>query len=161
MSHVHSFFIHTYQFCFYHIDIKLYWFFSACFSLSLSLSFNSCSMASKQKSTPSQNSLHFGVSSSSPSADPTPSHVWFRDDKARKDFSENFHDASFIRNAKSFYQIFPILTFPLSSIVGVGSHYVASWSPVLLWSYKSFTITCTDSTILYLNLSLTFEIHAL
>ena len=41
-------------------------------------------------------------------------------------------DEAFIRNAKSFYQTFPILTFPLSSIVGVGSHCVASRSLVPL-----------------------------
>ena len=45
-------------------------------------------MAPKRKSTSSQNLLRSGASTSS--FDPTPSHVWFRDDKARKDFSENF-----------------------------------------------------------------------
>ena len=44
-------------------------------------------MAPKRKSTLSQNPLYFGASTS---FDPTPSHVRFRDDKARKDFSENF-----------------------------------------------------------------------
>ena len=44
------------------------------------------SMAPKCKSTPSQNLLHFGVSSSS---DLTPSSVRFCDDGAQKDFSEN------------------------------------------------------------------------
>jgi len=46
-----------------------------------------CSMAPKHKSTPSQNPLRSGASTSSYS---TPSHVRFRDDKAHKDFSENF-----------------------------------------------------------------------
>ena len=86
--------MHTYQFCFYHIDIKLYWFFSTCFFhslyLSLSLSLVSCSMAPKWKSTPSQNPLHSRASSSSPFVDSTTSHVQFHDDKACKDFSENF-----------------------------------------------------------------------
>ena len=62
-----------------------------CSSLSLSLSLFLalvCSMASKRKSTPSHNPLRSGASTSS--SDPTPSHLWFRDDKARKDFSENF-----------------------------------------------------------------------
>ena len=58
-------------------------------SLSLSLSV-SCSMAPKWKSTLSQNPLCSEVSSSSLSADTTPSHVQFCDDKAYKDFSENF-----------------------------------------------------------------------
>ena len=88
-------FMQTYQFCFYHIDIKLYWFFSACFSLSLSLSlslsFVSCSMAPKRKSTSSQNPFRSGASSSSsPLANSTPSHIRFRDDKAFKDFLKNF-----------------------------------------------------------------------
>ena len=72
-----------------------------------------------------------------------------------------FHDAAFIQNAKSFYPIFLILTFPLSSIVGVRGHYVASRSLVPLWSFKSFTPICTDSILQYLILSLTFEVHAL
>ena len=64
------------------------------FCVSLFLSFSLflalvCSMAPKCNSTPSQNPLRFGASSSSPS-DPTQSHVRFRDDKARKDFLENF-----------------------------------------------------------------------
>ena len=42
-------------------------------------------------------------------------------------FRRTSHDEAFIRNAKSFYQTFSILTFPLSSTVRVGSHYVASW----------------------------------
>ena len=61
-------------------------------SLSLSLSLFLalvCIMAPKRKSTPSQNPLRSGVSTSS-SSDLTPSHVRFRDEKARKDFSKNF-----------------------------------------------------------------------
>jgi len=68
---------------------------------------------------------------------------------------------AFIRNAKSFYRTFLILTFQLSSIVKVGSHCVASQSPILQWSYKSFTSTSTDSTILYLILSLAFKVRTL
>ena len=45
------------------------------------------SMAPKRKSTLSQNPLCFGASSSS---DPTPSHIRFRDEDARKDLLENF-----------------------------------------------------------------------
>ena len=58
--------------------------------MSLSLSFVSCSMAPKRKSTPSRNPLSSESSSSSSPADPTPSHVRFRDEKAKSDFSENF-----------------------------------------------------------------------
>ena len=44
-------------------------------------------MAPKRKSTPGQNPLRSGASSST---DPSPSNVWFRDDDAFKAFSENF-----------------------------------------------------------------------
>ena len=44
-------------------------------------------MAPKCKSTPAQNPLHFGASSST---DPSPSNVLFRDDDAFKAFLENF-----------------------------------------------------------------------
>ena len=44
-----------------------------------------------------------------------------------------FHDAAFIRNAKSFCQTFLTLTYPLSSTVGVGNHYVAPWSRAFPW----------------------------
>ena len=46
-------------------------------------------MAPKRKSTPSQNPIRFGASSSS---DPTPFSVRFCDEDARKDFSENFSE---------------------------------------------------------------------
>ena len=69
-------------------------------------------------------------------------------------------DETFIRNAKSFCQTSMTLTFPLSSIVGNGSHYVTSWSPVHpCWS-KSFTPTCMDLIIQYLFLLLAFEVRA-
>ena len=57
------------------------------FSLSLLLFTLVVSMAPKRKSTPAQNPFLFGASSSS---DPSPSHIWFRDDDAFKAFSENF-----------------------------------------------------------------------
>ena len=53
-------------------------------------------------------------------------------------------------NAKSFYRTFSILTFPLSSTIGVGSHCLASWSLFPSWTYRSFTWICTDLTILYI-----------
>ena len=49
-----------------------------------------CSMASKCKCTPSWNPLRSGASSSSSLSNPTSSHIRFHDDKADKDFSENF-----------------------------------------------------------------------
>ena len=45
------------------------------------------SMAPKHKSAPSWNPFHSGASSFS---DPTPSHIRFQDEDARKDFSEKF-----------------------------------------------------------------------
>ena len=65
------------------------WSFSNCLFLPLSLfSFTLVVyMASKHKSTPSQNPFHSGASSSS---DSTPSHIRSRDEDARKDFSENY-----------------------------------------------------------------------
>ena len=80
--------------------------------------------------------------------------------KPIKTFRRNSHNEAFIRNAKLFYQTFSILIFPLSSTVGVGSHYVASQSLVSLWSYKSSTPICTDSIIQCVILSLAFEVRA-
>ena len=56
------------------------------------------SMAPKRKSTLSQNPLCSRTSSSS--SDPTPSHIRFRDEDARKDFLENFSNIcdSLVRN---------------------------------------------------------------
>ena len=51
--------------------------------LSLSVSY---SMTPKRKSAPSRKPLRSGAST----FDSTPSHIWFHDEKARMDFSENF-----------------------------------------------------------------------
>ena len=45
--------------------------------------------------------------------------------KPVRTFQRTFLDVAFIQNAKSSFQIFSILTFPLSSTIGVGSHCVA------------------------------------
>ena len=63
-----------------------------CVSLFLALV---CSMAPKYKSTLSQNPLCSGASSSSSPSDLTPSHIKFRDDKAHKEFLENFSRRGF------------------------------------------------------------------
>ena len=70
-----------------------------------------------------------------------------------------FHDTAFIRNAKSFCQTFLTLTYPLSSTIGVGSHYAVSRSYALPWSYKSSTPICTDLITLYPSLSLDLGIR--
>ena len=72
-----------------------------------------------------------------------------------------FHDAVFIRNAKSFSRTSPTLTYPLSFTVGVRSHYVMSRSLVHPCLSRSSTSTCMDLIIQYLSLSLTFEVRAL
>ena len=115
-----------------------------------------CFMPPKCKSTPSQNPFHSGAFSS----DPTPSHVRFRDKKAKPDFKENFSQCGIHSECKSFYRIFPILTFPLSSTVRVRSHCVASQSLLPPWSYMSFTLICTDLILQYLILLLAFKVRA-
>ena len=79
--------------------------------------------------------------------------------KPERNFRRTFVDEAFIWNAKSSYHIFLILTYLLSFTVGVGGHYVTSWSLVLPWSYKSFTPICTRSILLYLISSLAFEVR--
>ena len=82
-------FMHTYPSCFYVLILNLFGAFLIV-SFSLSLSYVSCIMTSKHKSIPSQNPLRFRASSSFTPSDPTPSHVWFYDEKAKSDFSKNF-----------------------------------------------------------------------
>ena len=153
-------FMHTYL----QVSIFLYilscWCFSDCLSLSpsISLSCVSCFMAPKHKSTPSQNPLHSGAFSSS---DPTPSHVRFRDEKARKDVSEKFSRRGIHLERQVILLDFMILTYPLSSTIGVGSHCVAPQSLALPWSYKSLTPICMDLILQYLNFLLAFEVRAL
>ena len=123
--------MHTYL----HFPIFLYWFVLVLFCLSLSLSFYAlaCSMAPKHKFAPSWNPFCSGASSSNS----TPSHVRFCDEKVRTGFLKNFSQWAFIQNAKSLYRTFPILTLPLSSTIGVGSHCVTSWSLVLSWLFSN------------------------
>ena len=70
---------------FYHIDTKL---FSAFLHVSLSLSF--FRLVALWHLNENLNPLHSGASSSSSPVDSTPSHVRFRNDKARKDILKNF-----------------------------------------------------------------------
>ena len=80
--------------------------------------------------------------------------------KPEKTFRRTSLDEVFIRNAKSSYQIFLVLTYPLWSRVGVGSHCVVSWSRALPWSYRSFTPIYMELILLYLISSLAFEVRA-
>ena len=80
--------------------------------------------------------------------------------KPNKTFRRTFLDEAFIQNAKSFSRTSPTLTYLLSFTVGVGSHYVTSWSFVHLSLYRSSTLTYMDLIIQYLSLSLAFEVCA-
>ena len=70
-------------------------------------------------------------------------------------------DEAWIRNAKSFCQISPTLTYPLSFTVEVRSHCVTSWSLVHPCLSRSSTLTCMDLIIQYLFLLLMFEVCTL
>ena len=150
---------HAYVFSFQYICyiwnvLGLFWF---SISLPLFLFTLVVSMAPKRKSTPSRNPLHSRASTSS---DPTPSHIWFRDEDARKAFSENFSRWGIHLNVESFWRTSPTLTYPMSFTVRVESHCVMSRSHVHpCWS-KSFIPTCMDLIFQYLILSLAFEVHA-
>ena len=86
--HFHAYVPSSFYICY----IVSCWCFSDCLSLSLSfsVSYVSCVMAPKRKSIPSWNPLRSGASSFSSPSDPTLSHVRFRDEKAKLNFSENF-----------------------------------------------------------------------
>ena len=79
-------FMHTFLQLFTFLYINLFGaFLRVCLSPSLFLALV-CFMAPRRKSTPSQNPLRSGASSSNF----TPSHVRFLDEKAKSDFSQNF-----------------------------------------------------------------------
>ena len=81
--------------------------------------------------------------------------------KPDKTFWRTFLDKAFIRNAKSFCQTSPTLTYPLSFTIRVGSHCVTSQPLAHLYLYRSSTPTCMDLIIHYPSLSLTFKVRAL
>ena len=83
-------FMHFHAYVPYYFYLLILKLLGAFLIVSLSLSYVSCIMAPKRKSIPSRNPLRYGASSSSSPFDPTPSNVWFRDEKAKSDFSENF-----------------------------------------------------------------------
>ena len=99
------------------------------------------SMAPKHKSTPARNSLNSGASSSFDSAPLSlfGSVMMMPTRHSRR----TFLDEVFIWNAKSYWQISPTLTLPLSFTVVIGSHCVTSQSLVLSCSFRSFIPTCT------------------
>ena len=85
MLHITCSCIHTFISLYSHI--KLFGAFSVCPFLSLFLSLVALWHLNENLLHP--RTLFIRPSSSSSPFDSTPSHVWFRDDKARKDFSEN------------------------------------------------------------------------
>ena len=150
MLHVYAFFMHTYQFCFYHFDIKLFGaFVFVSFSLFLFLLLVALWHLNRNLLCPG-NFFVLGHFLLLPLLILLPFMFGSMMRRPIRTSKRTSHDAAFIRNTKLFYRTFPILTFPLSSTVGVGSHCVASRSLVILWSYKSFILTCTNLTILYL-----------
>ena len=98
-------------------------------------------MAPKRKSTPAQNPLRFGASSSS---NPSPSNLQFRDDDAFKAFSENFSR----RGIHSEHQVVNmVMTFVLHPL----SHYNSITEPrarFLLSLFEHRTIDFSSHFIL-------------
>ena len=118
--------MHTYSIFNILVIFELLWDFSNClFVPSLSLLFTLVvSMAPKRKSTPSQNPLRSGASSSS---DPTPSHIRIHDEDARKDFSENFSRRGVHSERRVILADFADTNLPIVIHSRDGSHYVISW----------------------------------
>ena len=130
MSHVHAFPMHTYSI--FNI-LAIFELFGAFLIVSLfpfSLLFTLVvPMAPKRKYALSQNPL---CSKASISSDPTLLLFGFVIRMPERTSRRTFLDKVFIRNTESFWRTSPTLTYPMSFIVGVGSHCVTSWSPVLL-----------------------------
>ena len=128
MSHVHAFScICTFNSLYFDIHCAIDTFLIVSLSPSISLSCVSCFMAPKHKSTPSQNRLHSGASS------PLILHRLLFSSMMREPVRTSRRTSlneAFIQNAKSFCLISLILHFPLSSTVGVESHFMAPQSLV-------------------------------
>ena len=128
MPHVHAFFMHMYHFLLILIYVGTFLFVPLSLFLFLSVS---CSMAPRRKSTPSWNPLHVPRNLLLlPFLILLPLTFGSVMRRPVQTSQRTFHDAIFILNAKSSYQIFSILIFPLSSTVKVGSHFVSSQSLV-------------------------------
>ena len=79
--------------------------------------------------------------------------------KPVKTFPRTFLGVAFTRNARSFFLTSPILTFPLSFTIEVRGPFVISRLVVPPWSYKNFTLICTNLILPYLAFSFLFEIY--
>ena len=129
MSHVHAFScIHIINSLY--LSILCCWYFSEC--LSPSLSFLCQSAIWHPNANPFCPRTLF-ISENQVLLPRTPLYLTFSFVMRRpvRTSQRTFVDEAFIQNAKSSYQIFLILTYPLSSTVRVGSHYVASQSHAL------------------------------
>ena len=156
MSHVHVFFMHTYL----SFLSFWYWYCLVLFYLSLSFSFFRLVCA-----------WHPSASLPRPKTLFILGHrlllillllmLGFVMIKPIRTFRRTFLDTAFIQNAKSSFRIFPILTYPLSFKVGVGSPFMTSRSAIPPWLYKSFTPICTDLITSNLISWLTFEVRVL
>ena len=153
---------HAYIPSFLYILILICLCFSACLFLSLSLILALvCSMAPKRRSTSSWNPLLSEASSSSFPSDPTPSHVRFHNDKACKDFLENFLRWGIHSEHQVILSNFSDIDLP--TVI-----YSRGWK-----SLCGISITCSSVITqefysnmhrfdyLYLILSLTFKVRAL
>ena len=129
MSHVHAFPMHIYSIFNILTIFEMCWDFSDCLSLSLFFLFMLVvSMAPKLKSNPSRNPLR---SEHHLLLILLPLLFGFMIRMLERTSRRTFLDKVFIQNAESFWQTSPTLTFPMSFIVGVGSHCVTSQSLVL------------------------------
>ena len=128
MSHVHAFFMHTYLQVLILLYIVLLVLF--CMSLFLPLSFFWLVASWHLNENPLRPRTLFVLGHLLPL---TLLHLTFGSVMRRllRISLRTFLDKAFIRNAKSSYQIFLILTYPLSSTVGVRSHCVVPRSLAL------------------------------
>ena len=117
-------------FIYLYFDIDLCWCFSVCVCVCVSLSLSLSQLVAlwHLNENPLRLKILFVLGHLPLILPPPMSNSMMR--RPSRTSRRTFHDAAFIQNAKSFYQIFPILTFPLSSIVGVRSHCMASSSLV-------------------------------
>ena len=146
MSHVHAFPLYTYSLFHILAIFELLWDFFDCLFLSLFFLFTLVvSIAPKRKSAPSQNPLRYKTSSLSSSFDPTPSHIWFCDEDARKEFSENF--SRWGVHSERWVILADFADTDISDVIH-------SW-------FRSFTPTCMDLIIQYFSFLLAFEVRAL
>ena len=153
LMHFHAYILYIQYISIYLNYLELFWLSLSSpplFSFTLVMS-----MELKRKSAPSQNPLRFRAS--------TLSFLLFGSmmRMPERTSQRTFLNKVFIQNAESFWWTSLTLTYPMSFIVGVGSHCVTSRSHVHPCWFRSFTPTCMDSIIQYLSFILAFRVIAL